>query len=101
MNLEPHILLGFDILANTTVSVNNDTAIKCIFNTVTLNDTKELGGYVNEVEYTVIVKTSKLQSNIEALKGTLITTVDGSYKIVTLTKGNILTKLFAQSLNKL
>lgn len=98
MDISNYILAGFDYLPKITANVDG-TDMSVLFNQVSWNDTKELGGFVNEADFGVFVKTSLLD-NAEALKGKLVTVNGRNYRIVTVKYGDIVSALYVQSTNK-
>lgn len=99
MDLEQYTLAGFDILANATAVINTKSILG-IFNTVNWNDSKELGGYVADAEFSFMCKTNDL-TNPKALKGKVIAINSTSYRIVTVVYGQYVTKIMAQGISKL
>lgn len=98
MDISNYILAGYDYLPKITANVDG-TDMPVLFNQMSLNDSKELGGFVSDAEFGVFVKTSLLD-NAEALKGKLMTVNGTNYRIVIVKYGDIVSALYVQSVNK-
>lgn len=98
MDISSYILAGFDYLPKITATVDG-TDMPVLFNQMSLNDSKELGGFVNDADFGVFLKTS-LIDNAEDLKGKLITVSGTNYRIVTVKYGDTVSALYVQSVNK-
>ena len=90
---------GFEILVNAQAIILGET-IDGIFNTSKHRDNKILGGYEPDDDFVFMARTSDL-TNPKSLKGVIIQINSQNYRIVSIEYGEMSTKLYSQSQNKL
>lgn len=96
MNLNNHLLAGFNVMANTTVTISGYSSIDCIFDNSGQAYKKDML-FVSDFETPIIVKTTDLPVSHKAVIGK-IATLDGSqYRIERIKVGSATTFLFLNS----
>lgn len=101
MNLDNYLLAGFNVMANTTITISGFSSIPCIFDGNAMNHEKNRL-YVEDFDAPIIVKTSDLPANHKSVIGKLATlSLDSKvYRIDRLRVGGATTYLYLNSKNK-
>ncbi len=97
VDLAPFLIAGFDLLPKVSATIDGDTVL-VLLNQITHNDVRELGGFVEQAEFGVFVKTSNLNDPI-TLVGEIITVQGSNYRVVSVKEGTTITALFCNGVN--
>ncbi len=99
MDLSRFILKGFSHLPTKSVSLSGST-FGAVYNQTTRLDRKTYGGFVDDYDTTIMVKTSLLP-NPNNLVGTVLLMDGESWRVISIKNGDIVTTLQIVSAQKL
>jgi hypothetical protein len=92
MDISQYLLQGFNILPQTSATVNG-VAVSGVFNQSSHRDEKMLGGYGPQDEAVYSVKQSLLPTNPSSLKGKIVVLNDRNWRIMSVRFGQTITHL--------
>lgn len=101
MNFNNYLLAGFNILANTTITISGYQAIDAVFDNIALSHEKQFN-FVEDFESPVIVRSQDLPANKKSIIGkTVVLELDSNiYRIDRIKVGAATTFLYFSSKEK-